>query len=151
MKKRAGRGFSLMEVLVALFILSLALSWSLYLISDSSFMHTKIREEKAARQLLEEGLAEIWSSPGLKERLLNGEKLDLQREELKLCYQLRVFWPFTEEYLQKVKIKSQPEDLLFEIREIPNEEREKIFLGVIESLCLQEETPLSRRLFVVKF
>lgn len=109
--KTGGRAFSLLEVLVALVIVSFALSWVLYTAGSASSLRFRQKEEEAVRNHLLEGLFEILSSPQERGLLFEGSPIEREKGALRLLYRYRVFWPFSSAYLERIEISdfSPPE------------------------------------------
>ena len=143
------KAFSLMEVLVAFVIVSISLSWALYLVSSASDMRFKVEREREARNILVEEYGALISGPE-KEKLGEGLVITREKGDLTLKYQYQVFWPFAEKYLSQVKIKAfSPSGVWENFRQL--EGREKVTFGVVRAEAWRGENLLARIFFPAPF
>jgi len=117
MRKDYCKGFSLLEVLVSLVIVSISLSWSLYVLSEAFTVKRKIENRVQIPNLLEKGFIEILYNQ--KEKFLSDLELYLEKPPYLLVYRQEVINLLDQDLWKKVKVKTTlPSDLLTNISDL---------------------------------
>jgi len=140
------KGFSLLEVLVAFVIVSISLSWALYLVSESSSLEVKIQEEERVLSLLEEEYASIIASPARYELLKTQRTIELRKKEYQLRFEYLGFWPFADAYLRQITISEASPPEVWE-KFLALQGREQIFLELVKAEAFRGKTLVARHYF----
>lgn len=143
------KGFTLFEVLVALVIASISLSWLLYWLSNALDQRFRLKKKEEFLQSLEVIYAtEVASRKDELEALKRGEEIEISREGVTYAFKLINFWPFEEYYLSRVRIEPEGERLQeMWSRFLEIKERREIHLSFIRGEVKKEDRILATLLF----
>lgn len=125
--------FTLLEVLVALVIASISISWYLYLLSDSLDRQAKFRQNLFFREkICQKFYKEIISNPDNLSRLKEG-KISLEEGDFRFVFSLKR-WRFDAE---KLEIKTPDDELLNEL--LKGKSNQPLFSYVEASLFKEDQ------------
>jgi len=140
---RSEKGFTLLEVLVAVVIVSISLLWSTYILSNALNWRFLLKKERLFLSKLEFYYMQLAVDSAKKEALTEGERVRFQAERVLVVFEPAFFCPFEDVYLNKIQIFNQNPPGFFEnLKKIPSTDRQKICLFLIRTSLFEASKKL---------